>query len=167
MSFVQILLSRGILEGSGAGMSVVADGQPAIGGQLTLVQQQFMRGIHIGMDGSVLEAGSKVYAPWEALGGKLWKIWYWHGIIRGKPVCAVECLDNHSRGMYDNSGFRSVLSSDFFARELFNAKRGFVASKIRRMQSLVRARRARRIQHVLTEKMLKLILCIVYKTIGN
>ena len=164
MSFVQILLSRGILEGSGAGMSVVADGQPAIGGQLTLVQQQFMRGIHIGMDGSVLEAGSKVYAPWEALGGKLWKIWYWHGIIRGKPVCAVECLDNHSR---INKESDILLSSDFFARELFNAKRGFVASKIRRMQSLVRARRARRIQHVLTEKMLKLILCIVYKTIGN
>ena len=164
MSFVQILLSRGILEGIGAGMSVVADGQPVIGGQLTLVQQQFMRGIHIGMDGSVLEAGSEVYAPWEALGGKLWKIAYWHGIIRGKPVCAVECLDNHSR---INKESDILLSSDFFARELFNAKRGFVASKIRRMQSLVRARRARRIQHVLTEKMLKMILCIVYKTIGN
>ena len=153
----EVFPDQGILEGIGTAMAVAAGGQSVIGGQLTLVQQLFMRGIHIGMDGSVLQAGSSVYAPGENRGAKLWKIDLWHNIIDGVPLCQAECLES-----------RWGFGADFFARELFNANRGFVASKIRCMQSLVRARRARHIQHLLTEKMFKLILLIVrkYRTYG-
>ena len=93
-------------------------------------QELYRRGLHIGLDGSVLLDGSNVYAPYQRdLSQRLHQVDYFHGLIGGIPVCQTYSEES--------------LEPNFLATELINVESGFVFTRLRNLQRAFRARRLR------------------------
>ena len=116
----------------------------------------YRRNIQVGVDGSIVQDGSQVYAVIVPIWDRLHTVNYFHGFIQGVPACQMRLRSDEN------------VKAAFLAPELIAVGRnGFVERRLRHLQVKFRELRRERRRRFYTDRMLQVGIALARKATGS